>query len=38
MSILSSTLAAAFLVLLSFAAEAQDKPNILVIWGDDIGT
>jgi arylsulfatase len=23
--------------LLSFAAAAQDKPNILVIWGDDIG-
>jgi arylsulfatase len=26
------------LCLLPFAGMAQDKPNILVIWGDDIGT
>jgi arylsulfatase len=25
------------LVLLAAAAQAQDKPNILVIWGDDVG-
>ena len=25
------------LLLLTFSATAQDKPNILVIWGDDIG-
>ena len=25
------------LLALSFTAYAQDKPNILVIWGDDIG-
>ena len=25
------------LVAMSVAANAQDKPNILVIWGDDIG-
>jgi len=24
-------------LILPFAAQAQDKPNILVIWGDDIG-
>jgi arylsulfatase len=32
-------IARALLPLLTFAAaaEAQDKPNILVIWGDDIG-
>jgi arylsulfatase len=29
----------AFIVALAFAstAIAQDKPNILIIWGDDIG-
>jgi len=31
-------LAAAGLLLLGTAAQAADKPNILVIWGDDIGT
>ncbi len=35
---LSAALAAAAFMALSFsAANAQDKPNILVIWGDDIG-
>jgi arylsulfatase len=29
--------ASAFLLLLSGLAHGQDKPNILVIWGDDIG-
>jgi arylsulfatase len=32
------TLAAAGMLLLGAAAQAADKPNILVIWGDDIGT
>jgi arylsulfatase len=32
------TLTAAGLLLLGTAAQAADKPNILVIWGDDIGT
>lgn len=35
------TLQAAFAVLLlaaSATAQAQEKPNVLVIWGDDIGT
>jgi arylsulfatase len=27
-----------FLAATAVAAQAQDKPNILVIWGDDIGT
>ena len=31
-------LALALLPLLSIAASAADRPNILVIWGDDIGT
>jgi arylsulfatase len=31
-------LTAAGLLLLGTAAQAADKPNILVIWGDDIGT
>lgn len=31
-------LCAMFIALLVSAARAQDKPNILVIWGDDIGT
>ena len=31
-------LAAASLLLLGAAAQAADKPNVLVIWGDDIGT
>ena len=26
------------LILLGGISHAQDKPNILVIWGDDIGT
>ena len=25
------------LLLMSYAVSAADKPNILVIWGDDIG-
>ena len=25
------------LLLLATAASAQDKPNILIIWGDDVG-
>ena len=29
--------ALALLTLLSSAAFAADKPNILVIWGDDVG-
>ena len=32
------TLTAAGLLVLGTAAQAADKPNILVIWGDDIGT
>ena len=31
-------LAAAAMLLLGAAAQAADKPNVLVIWGDDIGT
>ena len=31
-------LACAAVVLVSVPAMAQQKPNILVIWGDDIGT
>ena len=31
-------LAAAGLLLLGAAAQAADKPNVLVLWGDDIGT
>ncbi|MGR3617100.1 MAG: hypothetical protein ACU0BB_13795 [Paracoccaceae bacterium] len=31
------TVVAATLVLIPFGVAAQDKPNILVIWGDDIG-
>jgi len=31
------TLAASLLLVLSTAAAAKDKPNILIIWGDDIG-
>jgi hypothetical protein len=34
--IISRILAPALLVLAA-SAVAQDKPNILVIWGDDIG-
>ncbi len=30
-------LAACFAVCLASTVYAQDKPNILVIWGDDIG-
>ena len=30
-------LLAGILVIAAGAAQAQDKPNILVIWGDDIG-
>jgi arylsulfatase len=30
-------LLASSLLLMSLCAAAQDKPNILVIWGDDIG-
>ncbi len=30
--------AASALLLIASVASAQDKPNILVIWGDDIGT
>lgn len=26
------------LLAIPITAHAQDKPNILVIWGDDIGT
>ena len=26
-----------FLVFTGLSASAQDKPNILIIWGDDIG-
>ncbi|WP_051686991.1 arylsulfatase [Microbulbifer sp. HZ11] len=32
-----SVAAAALLTICHTAAQAQDKPNILVIWGDDIG-
>lgn len=35
---LSYSLIAAFMFLSAQALEAQQKPNILVIWGDDIGT
>lgn len=35
--ILKSLLALALVFVLSQASFAQDKPNILVIWGDDIG-
>jgi arylsulfatase A-like enzyme len=31
------TLATTFLLLAGLLAQKQDKPNILVIWGDDIG-
>ena len=31
-------LTAAAMLLLGAAAQAADKPNVLVIWGDDIGT
>jgi len=31
------TLVASLLLVLSTAAAAKDKPNILIIWGDDIG-
>lgn len=27
----------AFLLVFAIPAAAQDKPNILIIWGDDIG-
>jgi len=37
MKIQTSLAAAATLLAFSQAALAQDKPNILVIWGDDIG-
>lgn len=33
-----STLVLAFTLLGAVPASAQDKPNVLVIWGDDIGT
>ena len=35
---LRTFLTLALLPLLSIAAAAADRPNILVIWGDDIGT
>jgi hypothetical protein len=31
------TVATTFLLLAGLLAQKQDKPNILVIWGDDIG-
>jgi arylsulfatase len=31
------TLVLPLVCLVAVAASAQDKPNILVIWGDDIG-
>ena len=34
---LSCLLFLAFLVLSALPASAADKPNILVIWGDDVG-
>ncbi|MBL9165512.1 MAG: arylsulfatase [Planctomycetaceae bacterium] len=34
----TTLLAALFAILAATAAYAADKPNILVIWGDDIGT
>lgn len=34
---LSAFVAAVLLVLVSLAGAASDKPNILVIWGDDVG-
>ena len=34
---LKTIICAAALVILAAPAFAQDKPNILVIWGDDIG-
>ena len=37
MEVSSRLFAAACLLILSSWAAAQDKPNILVIWGDDIG-
>jgi arylsulfatase len=35
---LARSLAAGPLLALSVSAHAQQKPNMLVIWGDDIGT
>ncbi len=37
MKCVSQGLLACLVTLLSLAAQAQDKPNILVIWGDDVG-
>ena len=38
MNICSKVLSLIFLFTISFSASAQDKPpNILVIWGDDVG-
>ena len=34
---LPGTLGALAALLLAIPAAAQDKPNILVVWGDDIG-
>ena len=34
---IATCLGAALALLVASAAGAQDKPNILVIWGDDIG-
>lgn len=31
------TILGALLILLSSSAFAQDKPNILIIWGDGVG-
>jgi arylsulfatase len=33
----SSLLAAVFFVVAASAAHAQERPNVLVIWGDDVG-
>ena len=37
MKLTANPLALIAALLLSATAAAQDKPNILVIWGDDIG-
>jgi arylsulfatase A-like enzyme len=35
--LISNLLLATFFILLALPASAADKPNILVIWGDDVG-
>jgi arylsulfatase A-like enzyme len=37
MSMQRINLTVSFLVLITLGVFAQDKPNILVVWGDDIG-